>query len=375
MSLLNLGINRIQTAYNLKWNDIFRGEINGKVSRHLTVDEILDIVQTIKPDSESGLSAFKHALTFLANINSGLYAKIDQENHIDKLEFMSKTLVTKKCLCSRESIHIYNILNSKNNTYAKKISSALNSCIRTFSVHDCKHMKLAVHSQEGVNSNVLYLCTEAILKSPVIKTRKRNLHCKLVHNNKAALIINPVKVEIISDRPRLAILHHIVRADKTLDSIRRIVKEQSSSYVTKKIYVEDGKAVAFIDIDLSHVTSYKLIEQKILALSTTKDLISFRARAINYGIGGFGINDASDQQVNYFERECIFSAVFQLTNVDDGGFEIFQKLGLTVRLEKGSALLYENMFRDGSEYISNEHCNCPVLHGNKWIVKINLSIR
>ena len=373
--------------YSLTWNDIFNGMINGKSSRQLTADEILDILETIKADSEKEMNAFKHALTFLDKIDKarGFHDDKVRERYMDKLELMSATLIRKKCLCSRESIQFYNTLFTKESTYAKQMSSAFKSCNRTYSMNNCKHLKTMAPAHEGVSLKCSSLHMEAELKSPIIKThsklRSRVFHCKLARINKSALMLNPIKVEILENNPRIAVLHDIVRVDNdTLDTIRKIFKHRKSASrgdLTQNIYTEDGAVISLDDKDKETIKSYKLLEQNILALSGTETVIDVRSQVFNYGLGGYTevIKENGFTQLRETDlgRKCIFSVVFQLTNVSDGGLEVFPELGITVKLEKGSALLYENKFRNGSKYAYSRHCNCPVLYGKKWTIKMCIS--
>ena len=56
----------------------------------------------------------------------------------------------------------------------------------------------------------------------------------------------------------------------------------------------------------------------------------------------------------------------QLTDVPAGGATVFPFLGLSVRPQKGMALLWYNLRPNGSPDPLTLHSACPVLIGNKW---------
>ena len=56
-----------------------------------------------------------------------------------------------------------------------------------------------------------------------------------------------------------------------------------------------------------------------------------------------------------------------LTDVQEGGHTAFPMLNISVTPEKGSALVWHNLFSDGPSNPQTYHGGCPVLIGNKKI--------
>ena len=64
--------------------------------------------------------------------------------------------------------------------------------------------------------------------------------------------------------------------------------------------------------------------------------------------------------------------MFYLSSVRAGGLTVFPRLGVWTRPSPGSALLWDNIRRDGTCDLAMLHGGCPVLLGrkvvaNKWI--------
>lgn len=59
--------------------------------------------------------------------------------------------------------------------------------------------------------------------------------------------------------------------------------------------------------------------------------------------------------------------ILKLTDVEDGGYTAFPFLNFSSPVEKGAALVSQNLHSsDGSIDIRLYHGSCPLLKGNKW---------
>ena len=57
----------------------------------------------------------------------------------------------------------------------------------------------------------------------------------------------------------------------------------------------------------------------------------------------------------------------QLSDVVRGGATAFPKLGVSVAPERGAAVFWYNLRRDGRGDVRTLHGGCPVAYGAKWI--------
>ena len=65
-------------------------------------------------------------------------------------------------------------------------------------------------------------------------------------------------------------------------------------------------------------------------------------------------------------QECKILVLFQLNNVEDGGYTVFPATFASAVPTKGSAIFWFNTFSDGTPDLSTAHALCPVVLGQKW---------
>ncbi|RXN12291.1 prolyl 4-hydroxylase subunit alpha-1-like protein [Labeo rohita] len=70
----------------------------------------------------------------------------------------------------------------------------------------------------------------------------------------------------------------------------------------------------------------------------------------NYGIGG-------RYEPHYDEW---------MSDVEKGGATVFPTVGVALKPEKGSAVFWYNLHKNGNVDLQTQHAGCPVLRGNKW---------
>ena len=65
--------------------------------------------------------------------------------------------------------------------------------------------------------------------------------------------------------------------------------------------------------------------------------------------------------------ERVATFMMFLSSPGQGGSTIFPQLGLSIKPEAGSALMWANIRSNGLFDTRVFHMGCPVLRGNKWI--------
>lgn len=94
----------------------------------------------------------------------------------------------------------------------------------------------------------------------------------------------------------------------------------------------------------------------------------------NYGVGGQyepHFDFARKEEKNAFKSlgtgNRIATWMYYLTDVEAGGATVFPYLGLRVFPEKGKAVFWYNLFKNGEGIYDTRHAACPVLVGDKWV--------
>lgn len=65
--------------------------------------------------------------------------------------------------------------------------------------------------------------------------------------------------------------------------------------------------------------------------------------------------------------KCFIYFFFQLSDVEDDGYTAFPNLGFNAPVEKGAALVFQNLHKtNGSLNELTFHGSCPILKGDKW---------
>ena len=107
-------------------------------------------------------------------------------------------------------------------------------------------------------------------------------------------------------------------------------------------------------------------------------------QVVSYGIGGqyephrdaFGLNnpnvtsaELSKQRFRHKSGDRIATLIYYLEDIMpvNGGGTVFPELGIAAYPEKGAALFWYNLYRNGQMDQRTIHAGCPVLYGTKWI--------
>ncbi|KAA0718716.1 Prolyl 4-hydroxylase subunit alpha-1 [Triplophysa tibetana] len=67
------------------------------------------------------------------------------------------------------------------------------------------------------------------------------------------------------------------------------------------------------------------------------------------------------------EDDRIATFLTYMSDVEIGGATVFPEIGIALKPEKGSAVFWYNLHKNGDVDLSTEHAGCPVLRDNKWV--------
>ncbi|XP_053374891.1 prolyl 4-hydroxylase subunit alpha-1-like [Mercenaria mercenaria] len=376
------GLARLQVVYNLSTEDVLAGILNGRPSRPLTAEEAMDIVTYTINLSIPGIQINNYTLSWLIHINNTKISLYKDRPYIKILRLMAGIYLQSRCYCSREFQHVYNMLRKVDPSYSAHIERFVKSCKKWYSRSDCELLteKPTLYSR---GERFFALCRGEPIKIPDesigYKTQAREFSCMLQSNNDPKLLLNPVRVEILNKKsPYIAILHDIV-TDREINFIKRVGKPNLKRGTVK---VRDGQAKSDVKISKtmlmpnSHIALYgklNTFRNRLVALTKLNKKSFKKVQVANYGVGG--VYDVHVDFVfpgvekNFTDATDIhlLTVVNYLTDVENGGMTVFPDLGIKVEAKKGNALIFYNLFRNGTGNWLTRHASCPVLYGNKWI--------
>ncbi|XP_046675051.1 prolyl 4-hydroxylase subunit alpha-2-like isoform X2 [Homalodisca vitripennis] len=186
------------------------------------------------------------------------------------------------------------------------------------------------------------------------------LSCRYVHYNKTRLRLGPFRVEELQLDPPVLLFHNIIN-DAEIREVQRCAhsRKLKTSNVTEGsgLYVTYDRSSEMAVIPPGASSVFDRLDQRMGDMSNLVTSTSERTQVTRFGVGG----------------ECLFHHDFRrsgfLNDVARGGHTVFEHWGLSFRPQKGAALFWFNILRNGMPDHSTEHGDCPVLTGSKWILK------
>lgn len=204
------------------------------------------------------------------------------------------------------------------------------------------------------------------------------LKCRYFTNNEGYLMVQPLKEEELYLHPRIVVYHDFM-SDKQIEIIKILATpnlkraavsasdekgpEYSSVRISKSAWLRDS------DHSVLDKLSRKIQIVTGLSMETAEEL-----QVLNYGIGGhyeahfdYSREGESNFQITKITGDRIATWLNYMSDVEAGGATVFPELGISVQPEKGSALLWYNLHRNGTGDYRTRHAACPVLLGSKWV--------
>ncbi|OWA51234.1 Prolyl 4-hydroxylase subunit alpha-2 [Hypsibius exemplaris] len=217
---------------------------------------------------------------------------------------------------------------------------------------------------------------EGVLRTEALK----NQRCYLETYGNPALLLQPVKYEVIHVNPDIFMLHDVV-FDSQIERIKAAARKDLRRAMVV-IPGTDQHEAARIRISKSAFLKESAdpvipeMNARIGLITNLNMEVAEDLQIANYGIGGhydphydhfrtkFDINH---HQIDAKWGDRIATFLLYMTDVDAGGATVFPRLNLTLYPVKGSAAFWFNLHRDGLGDENTLHAGCPVLSGTKWI--------
>ncbi|XP_018794092.1 PREDICTED: prolyl 4-hydroxylase subunit alpha-1 [Bactrocera latifrons] len=215
------------------------------------------------------------------------------------------------------------------------------------------------------------VCRGEITASP---TQLRPLRCHYESNNHPYRFIAPFKVEEHSLDPLVLTLHDFID-DTKIETIKYLATPYMQRSTVRDV------------VTLSKATDFRISKNAWLAyqehtymqdmLRDLHDLTGLdvtrceKLQVANYGLGGH----YEPHWDFYLDTERlpeglgnrIATAIFYLSEVEQGGATAFPNLNFAIKPKKGNVLFWYNLHRSLEGDYRTRHAACPVLKGSKWI--------
>ncbi|XP_062391839.1 prolyl 4-hydroxylase subunit alpha-2-like [Sardina pilchardus] len=206
--------------------------------------------------------------------------------------------------------------------------------------------------------------------------RQKKLFCRYSHGEGSApWLYAPIKLQEEWDSPPIVRYLEII-SDQEIDAVKRLSrpkleramvidhttghKYSTESRVSKSTWLKDEEdpVIRKLSQRISDITG--------LDMTTAESL-----QVANYGIGGqyephFDSKLGNDPD-HALKGGRIATILIYMSDVKLGGSTVFPDIGAEILPQKGSAVLWYNILRNGLEDDRTLHAACPVFLGSKWV--------
>ncbi|XP_034114540.1 prolyl 4-hydroxylase subunit alpha-1 [Drosophila albomicans] len=217
------------------------------------------------------------------------------------------------------------------------------------------------------------VCRGEVIASPA---QQRPLRCRYTHGHHAYRVLAPLKLEEHHLDPLVVTFHDMLSTQKIAELRQMAVPHMKRSTVNQMRGSSHRMKSAFrVSKNAwlaynTHPTMGRMLRD--LHDATGLDMTYCeQLQVANYGVGGH-----YEPHWDFFrdtrhypaeEGNRIATAIFYLSDVEQGGATAFPFLNFAVRPQLGNILFWYNLHRSLDMDFRTKHAGCPVLKGSKWI--------
>ncbi|XP_070143198.1 prolyl 4-hydroxylase subunit alpha-1 isoform X2 [Drosophila kikkawai] len=216
------------------------------------------------------------------------------------------------------------------------------------------------------------VCRGEVNPSP---KQERSLRCRLSQGYHPYRLLAPLKLEEHSLDPYVVTFHDMLSPQKITELREMAVPRMRRSTVNPLPGSQNKKSSfrvsknAWLEYE-SHETMVGMLRdlREATGLDTT---FCEQLQVANYGVGGH-----YEPHWDFFrdpdhypaeEGNRMATAIFYLSEVEQGGATAFPFLDFAVKPQLGNVLFWYNLHRSLDMDYRTKHAGCPVLKGSKWI--------
>uniref|UniRef100_A0A3Q2PG37 Prolyl 4-hydroxylase subunit alpha-3 n=1 Tax=Fundulus heteroclitus TaxID=8078 RepID=A0A3Q2PG37_FUNHE len=229
------------------------------------------------------------------------------------------------------------------------------------------------HFKTGNVSYALSLSHE-LLHHPTHFENPR-LFCDHFTNNSPALLLQPVRREVLSLQPDVVLYHDFITGAEAED-IKKLAqpgrsvvaageKQETADYRISKAWLKgsEGSIIERLDGRISALTGLNV-----------KHPYGEFLQVVNYGIGGHyephfdhATQSPSSPVFKLKTGNRVATFMIYLSPVEAGGSTAFIHANFSVPVVENAAIFWWNLHRNGQGDEDTLHAGCPVLIGDKWV--------
>ena len=206
---------------------------------------------------------------------------------------------------------------------------------------------------------------------------KSKMMCRYTTGRHPALLIGPVKEEVVSLEPRIVIFHDLI-TDAEIQTVKalatpRFQRATIQNPLTGELETAHYRISVAAWLKENEHPAVASIYRRTAAVTGLNMESSEELQVSNYGIGGHyepHLDFTREEELDHLDPltgNRIATLLMYYTDVEQGGATVFTELGITVRPAKGSVVFWWNLKANGVGDLRTKHAACPVLKGSKWV--------
>ena len=203
-------------------------------------------------------------------------------------------------------------------------------------------------------------------------TLHKGTMCRYYNRNDARLLIAPFKMEEIhTEGPVMFKLYNFLN-EKEIELLKELAKPEMkrAAVVENNVHIVSEKRVAESTIlknEDQNSPEVKKILNRIQLAFGMNIRYSENFRVASYPTSGYIYMHKDFEENNTLAEDNRIATILIYFNESDGGETVFPFLNIKIQPEKGSAVIFYNMKKNGKEETLSAHGSCPILTGSKWI--------
>ena len=221
------------------------------------------------------------------------------------------------------------------------------------------------------------LCAGERLRPPALDSQ---LKCYLLRTENGYLDVAPLKVEVASQDPFIAILRQFLTQQQSEQLIQFTIQKLAERGLKPFEEEEDSPAILSrkqpgVAPQRIHDEENTLVRNIVRAAELSTGLQAGDGDLDGLLVGQYGRGGWFHPHIDRFTpnkwhelgRQPLATFMIYLNDVRAGGATAFPRAGLSVLPETGSAVFWWNVDRAGQQDKNTRHGGCPVLQGTKWV--------